>query len=73
MDALGVRNIPDDLTRIDVDNSDVGRMRYIESMRCAIDCEIVPSAFAADLDLAEDVVAGRRGHGKHGRQQTENE
>ena len=73
MDALGVGNIADDLTRIDVDNSDVGRMGDIESMRCTIDCEIVPSAFAADLDVAEDVVAGRRGHRKHGGQQTENE
>ena len=69
--ARRVRNIADDLVRLEVDNHDVRRVRHIQSPGGAVDRQVVPAAFAADLDVPGDVISGRCRHQQHRREQDE--
>src|SRR6185295_14295015 len=59
--ARRVGNVADHLVGVEIDDDDVRRVRYVEPPRGAVDGQVVPAALAADLDLADDVVTGRRG------------
>ncbi len=61
MDARRVGDVADDLVGVEIDDGDVRPVRDVQPPRRAVDREVVPAAFAADLDLADDVIAGRRG------------
>src|SRR5262249_46354678 len=61
VDARRVGNVADDLVRIQIDDDDVRSVRDVEPSRGAVDREVVPAAFAADLDVAEDVITGGGG------------
>src|SRR4051812_42550303 len=63
MHSRGIGNLSHDLESIKIHDHDFGSVRNIEAAGGAIDGEIVPAAFAADLQLVGDVIAvgGRAG------------
>ena len=61
MDARRVGNVADHLVRVEIDDDDVGRVRDIQAPGGGVGREVVPAAFATDLDIADDVIASRRG------------
>jgi hypothetical protein len=58
VDARCVRDIADDLTGVDVDDDDMGRVGDVEAARSRIDGEVIPAALAAYLDLAGEAITG---------------
>ena len=70
VNARRIGDVADHFARVDIDDDDVGRMRDIEPARRAVDGQIVPAAFAADLDLAEEVITGRGSKTRRGQRRT---
>ena len=63
MDAIGVGNVSDDSTRVGIDNHHVRAARDVNTPRFAIDSQIIPAAFAANLVSLGDVITGWTSNG----------
>src|SRR5262249_48667398 len=69
VNARRIRNVANDLVRVDVHDDDMRGVGDVESARGAVDGEGVPAAFAAKFDRADDVIAGGGGRGERYRTQ----
>ena len=56
VDALGVGDLAGNRIFCQVDDDDLRRVRDIEPVRCRIDGEIIPTAFAADRNFFHELI-----------------